>query len=92
MGASGTKGFENCLDDILSPTEHVIVPEPQNTIAVVIEPCVAAGVGTIAAVATAVDLDDQAALDTSEVSYVRTHGMLPAKPTTVQLAAPQPLP
>ena len=55
MGANGAESLENFFDHVLSPAQHIIVPESQNTIALVMKPGVARRVGTIRTVPTTVD-------------------------------------
>jgi hypothetical protein len=88
MGANGTESLENFFDDALLPAKHIIVPESQNTIALVMKPGIARRVGTIRAVPTTVDFDNQAKLKTGKIRNVWANRVLTTKAAAFQLTPP----
>jgi len=88
MGANGIESLENFFDDVLGPAQHIIVPESQNTIALVMKPGIANRVGAICAVPTTVDFDNQAKLETGEIRNVWAKRVLTTKAAAFQLTPP----
>jgi hypothetical protein len=88
MGASDTESLYNLLEDGLGPAQDIIVPESQNTIALVMEPGIARCVGPVGAVPTTVDFHNQVTLKTGEIRNVRADRVLTAKTATFQLTTP----
>jgi hypothetical protein len=92
MGVRVSKGSENFPKDVLSPSKDIVVPESEHRIPFPAEPGIALGIRVIAAVLSAVDLDNQAPFEAGEVRDVGPYRMLSTKAASVQLAAAQILP
>lgn len=75
------------LQNTFEVLEDVVVPEPDDAKSVRFEPCSSLGVGFGAlSMLSAVDFDDEALAQGTEIDDVTTEGMLAAKPYASDLA------
>lgn len=86
---------EQRRDDSVGIAENLVIPEADDREPLVLEPRRARGVGPGAkSVLSAVELDNEATLETDEIDDIASDGRLAAKPTAVELppaqARPQP--
>ncbi len=79
------------LHDSVSVPKDVVVPEPNDSIALVLEPsgapCVACD---LSCVLSAINFDDEPAFETYEIDDEPSNGCLAAKETPIELAVAQP--
>jgi hypothetical protein len=90
-GATIADGEIDQIDGVVGLVEDVVVPEPENEPAVLLEPSVASPVSRRIGVAIAVDLDDEPSLEASKVSDERPDGFLPSE-SQAHLAPPEVIP
>jgi hypothetical protein len=81
-------GFENACHI----TQHVIVPETQDSIVVVSKPLVASRIARVVCVLPSVHSNDEATSPADKIDRVRTDRLLPNELVAVQSARPKPIP
>ena len=85
--------FMDRLDDLLGPSEHVAVPEPQHAKSCGAQEEIATLiVGCLRGVLSAIQFNDDASIGTRESADVETDLMLSAEFEAAQLTAPQAVP
>jgi hypothetical protein len=82
---------EDFSNDVISATKHIVVPKSQNSETAPKELFVAFPIDCVV-VPSAIDLNDQHAFQTGEISYIGSDGMLTPESTVCQLPAPEGLP
>jgi hypothetical protein len=79
----------NCFQNARHIAEHVVVPEPQNS---VVAPFVANHVARVVRVLTSVHLNNETAFTTDQINRVRTDRLLPDELVSVEPARPESVP
>jgi len=89
MGATRLDNVQNRGNDIISPIQHIIVPETQNAILMCAQPSVAALIVWRIGMLPAVKLDDDAQLQAREIGDKWSDRMLPSETEPCQLTHTQ---
>ena len=82
----------NCFQNARHIAEHVVVPEPQNSVVAIDKPFVANHVARVVRVLTSVHLNNEAAFTTDQINRVRTDRLLPDELVPVEPARPESVP
>ena len=82
----------NCFENTSHIAQHVVVPEPQNTVVVIDKPFVANGIARAVGVLPSIYLNNQTAFSADKVDRVRADRFLTNKFIAVETARPQPAP
>ena len=82
----------NCFQNARHIAEHVVVPEPQNSVVAIDKPFVANHVARVVRVLTSVHLNNEAAFTTDQINRVRTDRLLPDELVSVEPARPESVP
>ena|SRR5690349_20705414 len=78
-GVPVAQGFENDIQNAFGIGENIVVPKPDHTPTVLLQPRGASQIRGALVVLTAIGLDDQVILRASEIDDVWTDRMLPAE-------------
>lgn len=74
-----TQSIGNHIDDAFEIFQHLVVPEPQNTIALFSKPAIAPGITLAAGMLPAIYLDNETALSAHKIDRVAADRDLPDK-------------
>ena len=87
------KCLEDRVDDVLRPSQHIAVPEPQDPEAMAPQACVSMQVlRSPIEVLAAIQFDDHSGFKANEVADIDVDRMLPPERVAVQLPTAQPTP
>jgi hypothetical protein len=86
------KRGRDCFENARHIAQHIIVPEPQNTVVVIDKPFVANHIARIFRVLASIHLDNQTTVTTDQVNRVRSDRLLPDELVTVEAARPESVP
>jgi hypothetical protein len=82
----------DCFENAHHITQHVVVPEPQNTIIVISKPFVADRVARAVRVLAPIDLNNETIFPADEIDRIRTDRLLPNELIIVESARTEPMP
>jgi hypothetical protein len=86
------QGQGDRLQHAIDVAQDVVVPEPQNAIAVLCEPPIAHGIARVCCMLSAVDLDHQVLFATDEIDNVGPDRLLPDELVAAQAAGADAIP
>ena len=73
-------------------TQHIVIPEPQNTVVVIDKPFVANGISRVVGVLAAIQLDNETAFAADQINCIRADRLLPDELVTVEATRPESIP
>jgi hypothetical protein len=91
VGGSLSKRGRDCFKNARHIAQHIVVPEPQNTV-VVIEPFVANHIARVFRVLASIHLDNETAFAADQINCVRTDRLLSDELVDVEAARPESIP
>jgi hypothetical protein len=73
-------------------SQHIVVPEPQNSVVVIDKPFVANNIASVVSVLPSVYLDNEAMFAADKINCVRTDRLLPNEFVAIESTRPEPVP
>jgi hypothetical protein len=86
------KRGRDCFKNARHIAQHIVVPEPQNTVVVIDKPFVANYIARVFRVLASIHLDNETAFTADQINCVRTDRLLPDELATVEAARPKSMP
>jgi len=80
------------LEDGLGTLQDIVVPEPQHRVALATQPVIPAAICHALGVLPTVNLNDQLAVETNEIDYIRSDRRLPLELQIHKTVSPQEIP
>jgi hypothetical protein len=76
-GRRGRRCCEDCVPNAFDISQHFVIPETQDAVAMFDEPVIADGVASVIGVLATIDPDDEPLLSTDKIRDIRPDRLLP---------------